>query len=200
MRRLIYLFIGTAMFWSCSPPEFLDHRDLQSYLLDSKNGLIRINEVDSRKISVQYRPNDLIIDQELNGSFDAELAKDIKARYENYIYFILDLQVGEQNALYASGSAFSERLNTLSFRMAEHVQLTTSNRDTIPVADYIFQRSFGLSNSSTLLFAFNNKDLMGSDHFTLHLNEFGMGTGRQRFKFETEDIKKTPKLKSLYQL
>ncbi len=89
-------------------------------------------------------------------------------------------------------TAYSDLVQTLSFRMSHYVTLTTAPADTIPVGDFMLNRTYGLSQSTDLLFVFNNEKVRGKEWIQFNLNEFGLGTGNQRFRFRTKDIETLP--------
>jgi len=75
---------------------------------------------------------------------------------------MVHMEAGKRDALYGTSSGqddFSNKLQTLSFKMSEYVNVTTSGKDTIPVADYAFPRTFGLARSTNLLFVFNKEEM-----------------------------------------
>ena len=198
-NRYIYLYLILTFLCGCRP-EFLNERDLNAYIQDTSHGLKKINEVGGIGLSVTYRPTDFLIYQELGSNQDSEKRALLEKKYKDHVYFLLDLQAGERDILYgasANQADFSGKLNTLSFNMGAYTKLVTSKQDTIPVADYIYHRNFGISKSSTLLFVFDKEKIEGAESFAFQLEEFGFNTGLQHFEFTTQDIITTPKLSEL---
>lgn len=184
---------------SCSSPSYLPESELQAYIKEESNGLIKKRTIDPFKFTVQYRPNDLVILQEVGDDLEPEKIAAAANNFEKYAYFILNLEVDGGSALYKSSqdmAIFSERLQTLAFGMSERVSLITSESDTIRVADYVFDRTFGMG-STMLMFVFNNEKLADTDWFTFNLKEFGFRTGDQKFRFETSDLTAVPRLEEL---
>jgi hypothetical protein len=75
--------------------------------------------------------------------------------------------------------------------MNDFVTLTTA-QDTIPVGDFMLNRTYGMSNSTDLLFVFSRDKAKDKDWVQFNLNEFGLGAGNQRFRFRTNDIADAP--------
>lgn len=191
------LFISLFMY-SCTTPKELPEKQLSEYVLNESNGLYQKKQTNGMDISLYYKPTGLLVAQEADEKTKPEEIEQLKNKYGNYAYFILDIAAGGKNALYAtSGSmgTFSENLQTLAFRMDQYVNLTTSANDTIPVADFIYPRMYGMSKSATVMFVFNKEKIHDSKWVSFNLNEFGMLTGDQKFRFKTKDIKTVPRLK-----
>lgn len=179
-------------------PEYLDKQALNDYLLEESNGLSKEKSQGDLKLKVTYRPTDLLIEQELGKNYEEKEISTLRKKYEPYAYFMVKMESGGQDALYSSSAGqgdFSAKLQTLSFRMGDYVNLTTSAQDTIPVADYAFPRTFGIAKSTNLMFVFNREKMKDQDWVSFNLNEFGLKAGDQRFRFKLSDLNKVPKLK-----
>ncbi len=199
LQGYLYPLMLVLVMWGCTP-EILNERDLNAYIQDSSHGLKKKKDVGPIGLSVTYRPTDFLIYQELGKDKDPGKRALLEKKYKNHVYFLLDLQAGDRDILYGASlnqADFSGKLQTLSFNMGAYTQLVTSSQDTIPVADYIYNRNFGVSKSSTLLFVFDKEKIEGSESFAFHLEEFGFNTGLQRFEFTTKDLFTTPKLAEL---
>lgn len=194
MSKFILCLVFLA---GCTGVASLPEDELGKYVLDIDNGLIKKREVGGLNIEVYYKPTGLLVAQELDGEKDSVSYQQLYEKYGKYAYFILDLSSNNKNALYQSGSydRFSENLQTLAFRMDQYVNLTTSALDTIPVADFIYPRLYGMSSSATVMFVFNKEKVDSSDWVSFNLSEFGMGSGNQVFHFDVDDLKKAPRLK-----
>jgi hypothetical protein len=193
---LILLFLIT----SCSTPDHLSQKDLQSYIQDESNGLSKSVEAGAVTMKVNYRPNDFLIWQEMEDEEDLSKITEVQNRYKNYIYFIMQLSAGEKDALYGittNQMDFNDRLQTLSFRMNQFVNLTTSEQDTIPVADAYYTRMFGLSKSNDILFVFNREKIDTDQWISFNTKDFGFRTGRKSFRFDLESINNAPRLLEL---
>lgn len=195
-----YLLLLMLLLFGCSTPEYLSEDELTSYISDESNGLSASKERNGVMVKVNYRPKDFLIWQEVQGESDPEKVKKAMEKYEDHFYFIAQLSAGEKDALYGTSSdqvEFSEKLQTLSFRMNQFVNLTTSNQDTIPVADFYYSRMFGMSGSSDILFVFSEEKAKDTEWVSFNMKEFGFKTGVMRFRFDTRTIAQAPKLNEL---
>ncbi|WP_185152543.1 hypothetical protein [Fulvivirga aurantia] len=171
--------------------------ELQTYLTDEDNNLSKTKEYRGYKATVTYRPTDLLILQE-NTSLEItdKQYQQLKEKYNKYYYFILSLSKDNKEALYSSQDygQFSDLVQTLSFRMGQYTNLTTSEQDTVEVADYVFSRTYGMGNASTLMFVFDKEDITDDAWVQFNLQEFGLGLGRQIFRFKVDNLNDIPKL------
>jgi hypothetical protein len=62
------------------------------------------------------------------------------------------------------------------------------------VADYIYNRTFGMNGSTDILFVFDKTKAVGREYVQFNLEEFGLGIGKQIVRFELEDIEKCPRI------
>jgi len=181
----------------CTSPEYLNKEDLVAYTMDTDHGVLKEKKTSLYDFKVYNKPSGLLVAQELGKSQDTAKYVALNDKYNDYLYFILEFSTQEKNPLYQSGSqdVFSENLQTLSFRMNQYVNLTTSGYDTIPVLDFVYPRTFGMSRSASLMFVFNREKALKDEYLWFNLKEFGMNTGNQQFKYASADLKQVPKLK-----
>lgn len=196
LRSHIAVFaILNCLICSCNSPEYLPEKDLHSYVLDEDNELAKSVAAGNTKIKVIYRPTDLLVAQELRSSASPsrEEIAGKREKYRHHYYFILSLSQSGKDILTPNGQAgFSELLQTISFRMNEVVNLTTSQRDTISVADFVYNRTFGLSNSTDILLVFDKSEIGKTEKIWINLDEFGLGLGRQSIEFDVRKLEEAP--------
>lgn len=200
VKAYIIFFTKLLLLVGCAAPEYLNEQELQAFISEESNKLARSKTIGELKMRVMYRPNDFLIWQEVEGESDTSKIREAFDRYEDYLYFMMQLSTEQKDALYGlSGNQieFNDRLQTLSFRMNQYVNLTTSNRDTIPVADFYYSRMFGLAKSNDILFVFNRAEIGDSEWVSFNTKEFGFRSGRQSFRFAINDLNGTPKLEEL---
>lgn len=200
MKSYLFHIIILGLLSACSSPTFLSEKELKAYVRDTENEVSREREFKGYKINVTYRPSDLLIAQETRGETTVDSAKLTKLRnkYSNYYYFLLSLSRNNKEAEYQAGGGqrqFSELVQTLAFRMSDYVNLTTSAQDTIPVGDYIYPRTYGMSDASTLMFAFNKEKAKDKEWIQFNMKELGLGIGNMNFRFDTDQLENTPKIK-----
>jgi hypothetical protein len=199
MKTLFALiFTLSVCFIGCTKSEVQTVDELNKYIQEPDNDLVQLAEINDYKISVTYRPNDLLVYQDIgNDPTDKATVENLQKKYSNYYYFILSLSQNNKEALNPANGMdqYSELVQVMSFRMNEFVTMTTSSQDTIPVGDFILNRTYGISQSTDILFVFNKEKSKGQDWVQFNLNEFGLGAGNQRFRFKVKDLERVPRLK-----
>lgn len=191
----VWLAFTLLGFVSCKP-EYLSPKELEAYVAEEDHGCTKSASIGETTIAVTYRPTDLLVFQETGEEqVDAKKLEELRQKYSRYYYFILSLSHNNKEALHQTGGEqYSELVETLSFRMANYVTLTTAASDTIPVGDSMLNRTFGMSASTDVLFVFSREKAKEQKWIQFNLNEFGMGVGNQRFRFSTEDLEGLPKV------
>ena len=181
---------------SCTPA-FVSKEELSKYIADEDNGLSHKAEIHNYTIQVSYKPSDFCIAQELGDQpANHKELQTLRGKYDPYYYFILNLSKDNKEALRVNTDMeFGDLVQTLSFRMGQYVNLTTSTQDTIPTADFILDRTYGLSATTNLMFVFSKEKAKDKDWIQFNMNEFGLGIGNQRFRFKVADIDETPHIK-----
>ena len=182
----------------CGVSEFDSSEALYSYILRPENNLTQEGQANGYNIRVAYRPTDLLVHQELDGErFDISRLTELRKKYADYYYFVLGLSKHSKeilNNVGAGSEQYQNLVQTLSFRMDNFVTLVTSARDTLSLAGFIFDRTYGFSPSTDLLFVFERDNTIEGDFLDFQLSEFGLGIGRQRFRFSKEDLDGAPYL------
>lgn len=189
---VIFLLTACSGRSSCVSPE-----GLVKYVTEESNGLHKAIEVNGTKIDITFRPTDLWVQQELgDDASDSARVDALRSKYHKYYYFILSLSRNEREALHAGNDflQYSDLVQTMSFRMTDYVTLTTSASDTIPVGDFMLNRTYGLSSTTDIIFAFNKERAIDTEWVQFNLNEFGLGAGNQRFRFRSKDIENAPRI------
>jgi len=127
---------------------------------------------------------------------DIKRVQELRDKYSRYFYFILSLSKHNKEALtpeFNHGS-YGDLVNTMSFRMNEFVNLTTSLQDTIPVADFMLNRSYGMGATTDVMLVFSREKSKGSKWVKFNIDEFGLGVGNLEFVFETSDLHTEPRI------
>jgi hypothetical protein len=196
MRFLPLLLIFFVL--ACSPSAMTEE-ELQAFVADADHGLRQSVEVNGYQAELTYRPTDLWVKQEIGDKpATAQEVDALRKKYSDYYYFVLSLSRGNKEALHTMEGGmgqYSELVQVMSFRMADYVTMTTSASDTIPVGDSMLNRTYGLSQSTDILFVFNKEKAKNKDWVQFNLNEFGLGLGNQRFRFDRRKLDKAPSIK-----
>jgi hypothetical protein len=173
--------------------QYLSDKDLIKYVQNEKNGLKQKQKAGEVDIIITYRPTDLLVIQELGEQRTTSAIEIARKKFQQYYYFMLSLSKNGKEALHQNESynQYSDLVQKLSFRLPEYVTMTTLN-DTIPVADFYLNRTFGLASSTDLLIVFEKAKAKNSETIQININEFGMNTGNCRFKFRKSDIDECP--------
>lgn len=179
---------------SCEKPQSLPPKELNKYVLAPENGLAISHKMGDFEITAAYRPTDIMIAQELDftdPNKDSTI-KRLRSKYSDNYYFLLALSKDGKEALHQIGTdQYSQLVQRLSFQMADYVFITSGN-DTLKVADYILDRTFGMATATNMLFAFKKKDSLKADWLQFNLKEFGLGIGSTRFRFKKQDLEDIP--------
>jgi hypothetical protein len=191
------LLIFLAVFAGCSSRS-VSTEELREFVIEPTNGIRKTVTVGDLTIEVLLRPTDLMVLQEVTAdSSTRHRIEELRRKYDSYYYFLLSLSNKGKEALTPSsvGYDYGELVNVLSFRMVMYTNLTTSRLDTIPLAEAIMTPTYGMSRTTDLILVFNREKSIGVDWVQLNINEFGMGSGNQRFRFSLSDLDRIPKLK-----
>jgi hypothetical protein len=200
MTSKVFSFLLIVLVIGCKPQSFPSEKELIAYIQDEENGLKKTNDAGDYKVTVTYRPTDLLIMQEVGEKPTKEAVAKARKKYQNYFYFILSLSKSGKEALDQSQGfgQYSEMVQKLSFRVPEFVNMTTSASDTIPVADFILNRTYGLGSSTDILVVFNKEKTKDQPWTQFNLNEFGMNLGNSRIRFKVSDLENCPRLSTLF--
>jgi len=201
----LYLFVFVLFAFglaNCSVQDFKTAEELSHFVHNTENGLKKSVEVNGIKAEVTFRPTDLWVHQELGDvSGSVNEIEQLRTKYKDYYYFILSLSRSNKEALHqvqGGMEQYSELVQVLSFRMPEYTTLTTSAADTIPVADFMLNRTYGMSSSTDVLFVFNREKAKQQEWVQFNLNEFGLNIGNQRFRFRCQDLDQAPQLQFIF--
>ncbi len=169
-----------------------------SFLKDESNGYIQHKNINGYDFTVMYRPTDLLVEQELENSNDNKQVKQLREQYGEYLYFNLSISKNNKELLSSIPkdlSQFSGLVNQLTFEMDSKVCLLNLQKDTIQLLDFVYPRLYGMSNSTTMMFIYQKEiRKMNTEYLIFSLKDFGLSTGRQQFKFKTNNILNQPKI------
>jgi hypothetical protein len=181
--------------------EFSDKNKIIKYLNDEGNGYRKEITSNGVTVSIVYQPQSLFIEQELSDIKNpaASLVDSIKNKYTNSYYFHVTFSREGKEAIRNAGGFgnYSVLLQKLAFQMHDHIQLTTSLKDTVELGDYFFDQTYGMSNGNTLLVRFDKSKIKKAETLDIHIEECGFGTGNISFRFEKNKLDNAPVLKYL---
>ena len=191
----VFLFNLAVLFTGCTPSEFESAEALDSYIV-SKSGLSQMREANGYQLKVTYRPTDLLISQEISGEpepIDSSSVNRLRKKYRGNHYFLLSISRNNSDALHdAPGgmARFTALVQTLAFRMDNYVGLTTSAKDSVHASASVLDRTYAMTRTTDILFAFNKDKTTGKDWVQFNIGEFGLGTGNLQFRFSAGDLER----------
>lgn len=195
MRQLAILLVPMILL-SCQERATVTKRELQEYILDPQNGLIKQASRQGIDIEVLYRPTELIIAQQLDGvSDERQRSKEIEG-FKGLSYFILRLsREGKEieNAYAGDPQRFATIVNYLSSALARNIYLV-NNGDTITALDVVYTRMFGSATATSVMAVFNTDIKKRAGSLKFCIDDSQLGIGKNEFTFALSDIRNVPKL------
>jgi len=199
LKKIIGLLAILFSITSCSTKTFETKEELWEYLKTPDNDYIQKKTVNGVEFSMVYKPTDLLVAQELGKKYTKSTVDSLRQKYGEYLYFNLSMSKNNQELLSnvaGDKQQFGAMVNQLAFGMEQKVHFYTPQKDTIPMADYIYPRMYGVSGATTMLLVYpKEKKVTNSEVMTFTIEDLGFYTGEVKFKIPTKVIKDQPKLK-----
>jgi hypothetical protein len=199
LKRSLLILTVPLLLTSCRQSrEVMSREELTHYISDLDHGLVQQQEVGGLTARLQFQPSALLVAQELETSDQKDSANiaALERKYGSSYYFVLKLSKDGKEAIRQLGSfeRYSSMVSVLSFELPRLVNLTTPQRDTVALADYLFEQSYGMSDGNSILLAFSKEKLKNTPEIEINVAECGLGTGALKFRFHTQDLENTPRL------
>lgn len=188
----------SLMMGSCRQTTFETEQELLAYVTDIDNGLTQLKTINGVDFTVTYRPTDLLVAQELPVNPKKVAIDSLRKKYSKYLYFNVSISKNNQEILSGMGHSrkdFGAMVNQLAFGMTDKVHLYSKAKDTIPMADYIYPRMYGMGKSTSMLFVYPRDKKLRDDDFFLTIEDLGLFTGEVGFTMPATLLKNEPKLK-----
>ncbi len=199
MIKKVCYFIVIITLISCTQNTFETTDDMWKYLKDPAQEYVQTKTINGVDFSLVYKPTDLLVAQEATETTTKAALDSLRIKYRKYLYFNLSMSKNNQELLSSvaqNRQQFGGMVNQLAFGMEDRIHVFTPQKDTIPMADYIYPRMYGMSKATTLLLVYpRDKKLLEETYFNFTIEDLGMYTGEVKFKIPTEIIKKEPKLR-----
>ncbi|WP_445456088.1 hypothetical protein [Flavobacterium sp. HNIBRBA15423] len=190
---LILLFLS-----SCSTKTFDTTEEIFAFLSDEENGYCYTKEINGVNYTLQYRPTDVLVQQELGDSNSKEQVEKLRKKYGKQLYFNLSMSLNGQELLsnvVKDKAQFGQMVNDLAFNMDEKVHVFTPEKDTLAMTDFVYPRMYGMTNSTTILIVYpRDKNYLKEDYLNFTIEDLGLYTGEVKFKVQTQPLKNEPKL------
>lgn len=193
MIRLFILL--TLIFYRCNP-DSISEDELKKYITNPSNGLIKKIDKGDIVLEMLYKPDDLILLQELDDIQDHDERLLAIAKYDSLDYFILTIakQGQEIESSYVNSGQFVEVINYLGGGISEDISLLIGDESN-KVLSVAYVGSFGMANKTQVMCVFNSFLLSKHGKASIHFDDSILGTGLNIFEFSIDQIKKTPRLK-----
>lgn len=190
------LFLSAIMLVSCTQRR-LSRKELTSYI-DHNKRLCQSQEMAGVTVQIKYVPCELLVLQELNNVTkpSPEKVKQLESKYSGQYYFRVNFSHDNKEVIRQLGSfqEYSDMLQTFSFEMGKYINASDDRDDTLSLADYAFEQSFGMSKGNEILVAFKKEGFNNSEIINVNIGEFGLNIGDMRFGFRKKDIRRLPGL------
>lgn len=189
-------FLIMLFFCSCHK-DFETREAIIAHILEEENGYRFTKNINGVTFTLQYRPTDLLVEQEIKDS-NAAAVEDIRESYSKFLYFNLSFSKNGNeilNGMAGNRDEFGQLINQLAFGMDDNIHLVTSAKDTIKMIDYNFSRTYGLSDSNSLIIVYpRTEEVLNKEYFNIIIQDLGLSTGDVAFKVKTKPLKNEPSL------
>jgi hypothetical protein len=197
IKNSLLLLLSLLLFSSCSKT-FDTQQEMNDYIKDPDHGYSYTKTIVGVDYELQYRPTDALVKQELGDKHDDKQVEILRQKYRKYLYFNLSMSKNNQellNGVARDKAKFGQMVNDLAFGMEEKVQLYTPSKDTLAMADFIYPRMYGMSNSTSIMIVYpRDEKYMNQDYLNFVVQDLGLDTGEIKFKLNTKALQNEPKL------
>jgi hypothetical protein len=177
---------------------FDSEAEMMEYIADESNEYRYSKNVNGVDYTLQYRPTDLLVKQELGDNADKKLVDSLREKYGKCLYFNLSMSINGQELLsnvVRDKQQFGQMVNDLAFNMDQKVHLLTAQKDTISMLDFVYPRMYGMTNSTTIMLVYpNDKQLLDQEYLNFTIEDLGFYTGEVTMKINPRKIQQQPKL------
>jgi hypothetical protein len=196
MKPNLYYFFVILSFISCNERAQSVH-EVIDYCNEPTNGLRADYAIGEYRFEVIYRPVEIIVAQEIKSlSLTGQQIDSVRQLFDGIDYFLLRMQKKgtEVETSFARDPIRFGEVNTyLATKVGRDIKLVHAG-DTILAKATIHTRTFGSSQSTDLLIAFESSLISKSGEFEVLFDDKIFGTGLHMFDFEINNIKSIPSL------
>jgi len=188
-----------CLLYACGSSEkTMGRAALVKYINQPSNGLMQEQEVNGVNVRLSFQPTGMLVAQELPEGRTVDTAKvhALEKKYSRNYYFLLKYSKDGKEVIRQLGnfSRYSDMVQVFSFEMHRFINLTTSQHDTIPLADYLFEQTYGMGSGNTMLLSFEKEKLLHAGSIDINVGECGLGIGSLRFEFDPKKLERAPRL------
>ena len=199
LKNSFFLLLLLFLIASCGNKTFDSAEELSNYIQDQDNNYCYKKTIEGVEYVLQYRPTDLLVGQELGSKQDHKQIEKLRNKYNKYMYFNLSMSLNNQELLsnvVQDKSKFGQMVNNLAFGMEEKVNLFTQKKDTVLMADYVYPRMYGMTNSTSIMIVYpRDANYLKDEYINFTVEDLGFLTGEVKFKINTEAILNEPQLR-----
>ncbi len=193
-KLLVLLLI---IFISSCNKTFDTPEEMNDFIQNEDNGYHYKKNVADVDYVLQYRPTDLLVKQELSDNNNSQIDK-LRKQYSKYMYFNLSMSKNNQellNGVAQDKAKFGQMVNELAFGMEEKLHVYTPTKDTLALADFIYPRMYGMSNSTSIMIVYpRDEKYLKQDYLNFVIEDLGLETGDVKFKLNTKALINEPQL------
>lgn len=193
---MIRLFFASILFISCSGRvQNVTNEELNSYVMDPGNGLVKRVTKDGTVLEIVYRPKDQVIAQTA-GMNDALWLQE-QRRLDSMDYFILRLSKhGKEieSSWAGDASAYNRAVAYLAGGISNDIRMKLGNEILMP-EQTVYVPAFGSAGTTSIMLAFRSSLHARKGSFSIAIGDAALGTGRTEFIFTCSDISAIPRLK-----
>ena len=156
-------------------------QEMVEYIQDEDNSYVYKKTIGNVEYTLQYRPTDLLVNQELRGNKDPKKIEELRKKYKKNLYFNLSMSQNSQevlNNLAGDQQAFAQMADELIFRIGEKVHLFTPAYDTLAMRDFVYPRMYGATKTTTIMFVYpRDKEFLSKEYLNFTIEDFVLSTG-----------------------
>jgi hypothetical protein len=197
IKNKLLLFLLLLFISSCTKT-FDTQEEMNDYIQDEDNGYNYKKTVADVDYVLQYRPTDLLVKQELGEDTNPAQIEKLRKQYNKYIYFNLSMSKNNQellNGVARDKVKFGQMVNDLAFGMEDKLHVYTPTKDTLALADFIYPRMYGMSNSTSIMIVYpRDTKYLKEDYLNFVIEDLGLDTGDIKFKLKTKALINEPQL------
>lgn len=190
-------FILMFFLVSCNK-QFGNADELNAFVQNEKNEYKASKKVNGIDFALQYKPTDMMVQQEIGDSISPEKVDQLRKKYKDNLYFLLSMSGNDTELLSVvikDRQRYNDMVNQLVFGMNQKIVLISPEKDTLKMLDYVYPRMYGMSKSTNLLLVFpRDPKFLDKPYLNFTILDFGMETGDVKFKLDPKVIKKEPTL------
>lgn len=202
IKRNSFFILFILIFSSCSNKSFDTTEELFAFITDEDNGYRYAKVINGVDFTLQYRPTDLLVNQEIDGDISKDRVKALRQKYNKYMYFNLSMSKNGRELLsnmIGDKVQFGQMVNDLVFKMNEKVNLYTTEKDTLTMTDFVYPRMYGMTKETTIMLVYpRDQKYLKEDYLNFTIEDLGFFTGEVKFKIDTAPLKKEPELNFNY--